>query len=135
MDILGAVITFILGGGFLSFLQYLIERRDKRKDDIKEFKKQLADVEKRLSDKIDAIEAKADERNAVNARVRILRFADETMDGRKHSKDSYDQVMHDIDDYEDYCNVHPDFKNNQTVQTVGYLKKIYAERLEKHDFL
>lgn len=135
MDILGAVITFILGGGFLSFLQFLIERRDKRKDDIKEFKKQLSDVEKRLSDKIDAIEAKADERNAVNARVRILRFADETMDGRKHSKDSYDQVMHDIDDYEEYCEIHPDFKNNQTIQTVGYLKKIYAERLEKHDFL
>ena len=135
MDILSAVITFILGGGFLSFLQFLIERKDKRKEELKELKKQLSDVEKRLSDKIDAIETKADERNAVNARVRILRFADETMDGRKHSKDSYDQVMHDIDDYEEYCEIHPDFKNNQTIQTVGYLKKIYAERLEKHDFL
>lgn len=135
MDILGAVITFILGGGFLSFLQFLIERRDKRKEEIKELKKQFADMEKRITEKIDSIEAKADERNAVNARVRILRFADETMDGRRHSKDSYDQVMHDIDDYEEYCEGHPDFRNNQTVSTVSYIKKIYAERLEKHDFL
>ena len=135
MDILGAVITFILGGGFLSFLQFLIERRDKRKEEIKELKKQFSDMEKRITEKIDSIESKADERNAVNARVRILRFADETMDGRRHSKDSFDQVMHDIDDYESYCLAFPSFKNNQTAQTVEYLKRTYADRLEKHDFL
>ena len=135
MDILGAVITFILGGGFLSFLQFLIERKDKRKEEIKELKKQLTDIEKRLSEKIDAIESKADERNAVNARVRILRFADETMCGAKRSKDSYDQLMRDVDDYEDYCLRFPSFKNNQTAQTVEYLKKEYAEKLANHDFL
>lgn len=135
MDILGAVITFILGGGFLSFLQFLIERKDKRKEEIKELKKQLTDVEKRLSEKIDAIESKADERNAVNSRVRIIRFADEILEGRAHSKEAFDQCLADADEYDDYCTSHPDFRNNKTTETEAFIKKIYAERLTKKDFL
>jgi len=135
MNIIEAVITFVLGGGFLSFIQWLIQRHDNRKDEIGKLKKYMEEMEKRLTDKITQMEEKADERNAINSRVRILRFADETQDGRRHSKDSFDQCLRDIDDYEDYCVKHPDFKNNQTVQTTAYIKRIYAERLEKHDFL
>lgn len=135
MDILSAVITFILGGGFLSFLQYLIDRHDKKKDGIKDLREFVEKMEKRLTDKITTIEYKADERAAVSSRVRILRFYDDLADGRRKSKDSYDQVMSDIDDYEDYCVTHPEFKNNQTMSTVEFIKKSYLEHLEKHDFL
>ena len=135
MDIFTAITTFILGGGFLAFLQFLIERYDKKKDGIKDLKEYVIRMEKNLGEKIDTIEAKADERNAVNSRVRILRFADETLEGRRHSKDSFDQVLRDIDDYEEYCEANPGFRNNQTVATVAYIKRVYAERLEKHDFL
>jgi len=135
MDIKTAITTFILGGGFLAFLQFLIERYDKKKDAIKELKEYVVKMEKTLGDKIDSIEAKAAERNAVSARVRILRFADEIAEGRKHSKESFDQCLSDIDEYEDYCAANPTFQNNKTVTTAAYIKRIYAERLEKHDFL
>lgn len=135
MDIITAVVTFILGGGFLSFVQWLIQRHDTRKDEIGNLKKYMVEMEKRITEKITQMEEKADERNAVNSRVRILRFADETQEGRRHSKDSFDQCLQDIDSYEDYCNRVPTFKNNQTAATVAHIKRVYAERLEKHDFL
>ena len=89
-----------------------------------------------LEKKIDSLEAKEDRRDAVNKRVRILRFEDELQTGMRHSKDSFDQVLSsDITDYESYCRSHPEFKNNQTCATVEHIKKVYAERLERRDFL
>lgn len=89
-----------------------------------------------LADKVDKLEAKEDERDIVNKRVRILRFEDELQRGQEHSKDSFDQVLSDITDYEKYCEPgrHPEFRNNQTEETVKHIKKVYAERLNKHDF-
>ena len=87
-----------------------------------------------LDRKIDTVDAKSDERFAISARVRILRFEDELQEERKHSKDSWDQVMSDIDYYEAYCGEHKDFKNNQTVATVEHIQHGYRERLEKRDF-
>ena len=89
-----------------------------------------------LAKKIDQLEAKEDERDAVNKRVRILHFEDELQRGQKHTKDSFDQVMKcDITEYNQYCEEHPHFRNEQTAQTVAHIRKVYAERLEKHDFL
>lgn len=88
-----------------------------------------------LEKKVTRMEQKQEESEAVQARVRILRFADEMQDGRKHTKEHYDQTMEDINVYEDYCREHPDFKNNIAVITIQYIKENYKERLEKHDFL
>ena len=85
--------------------------------------------------KIELVDKKSDERAAVAARVRILRFMDEMSEGRRHSKDSFDQVLADVDYYERYCKANEDFKNNQTAATVEHIKRTYAERLEKRDFL
>lgn len=131
MEILYGAASLILGGGVLAFIQFLIGRHDQKHD---KFKGVYEAIEG-LSKQIKSVADKADERNAVNSRVRILRFADEMMEGKKHSKDSWDQVMSDITDYEKYCDAHPDFRNGQTAATVEYLKKNYIERLEKHDFL
>lgn len=91
----------------------------------------IDDLEKRMQE----VDLKNDRRDAINHRVRILRFGDEILEGRKHSKDSYDQVLTDITDYNAYCDKHPEFKNDQTVATVEHIRKCYAVRLEKHDFL
>ena len=121
----------LLGGSFLAFLQFLITRHDNKKDKFKEIEKTLNDIIlaiKKLDDK-------GDEREAINKRVRILRFEDELQEGRSHSKDSFDQVLSDISGYNSYCDKHPEFKNEQTVATVEHIKQVYRERLEKHDFL
>ena len=87
-----------------------------------------------LEQKIDSVDQKGDQRNAVSTRVRILRFNDELQEERRHSKDSFDQVLSDISEYNRYCDEHPAFKNNQTEATVRYICRVYDERLEKHDF-
>ena len=141
MDVFTTLIGVLLGGGVLAFIQFLITRHDSKHDKMEEVTKSIRalseDMKERfdvLDRKIDTVDAKGDERYAVSSRVRILRFEDELQDKRKHSKDSWDQAMSDIDYYENYCQAHPKFKNNQTVATVEHIKNGYSERLEKRDF-
>jgi len=121
----------LFGGGLVSLLTFLIQRHDSRKDKQDSI---LAEIAK-LSKEIKRIDEKSDMRAAVSARVRILRFADEMREGRKHSKDAWDQTLHDADEYEDYSGTHPKFPNNITTATIDYIKSNYRERLEKNDFL
>ena len=141
MGIVTGIASILVGGGLFAFIQFLINRHDSRNDKNKEILKAISDLDakveerfKALDEKIDLVDAKGDERNAVSSRVRILRFADEMQEDRKHSKDSWDQCLSDVTEYERYCEDHPKFKNGQTAATVSYIKRIYEERLEKHDF-
>ena len=141
MDIFLTILGVVLGGGILAFIQFLITRHDNKHDKVAEVNKSIQalskDVKERfdvLDRKIDMVNAKGDERFAVSSRVRILRFEDELQEERKHSKDSWDQAMSDIDYYETYCNSHPEFRNNQTVATVEHIKHGYNERLTKRDW-
>ena len=141
MEIFTTLVGFLLGGGVLAFIQFLITRHDSKHDKMEEVTKSIRalseDIKERfdvLDRKIDTVNAKGDERFAVSSRVRILRFEDELQEKRKHSKDSWDQAMSDIDYYENYCQAHPKFKNNQTVATVEHIKHGYSERLEKRDW-
>ena len=141
MDLFTTLVGVLLGGGVLAFVQFLIQRNDSKHDKMEEVSKSIRalseDIKERfdvLDRKIDTVNAKGDERFAVSSRVRILRFEDELQEKRKHSKDSWDQAMSDIDYYENYCQAHPKFKNNQTVATVEHIKHGYSERLEKRDW-
>lgn len=141
MDILMTIISILVGGGILAFIQFLITRHDGKHDKMEEVNRSIQtlseEVKERfdvLDHKIDTVDAKGDERFAISSRVRILRFEDELQEKRKHSKDSWDQAMADIDYYENYCQAHPKFKNNQTVATVEHIKHGYGERLEKKDW-
>lgn len=88
-----------------------------------------------LKDKVDEAEDKADMDRAIIARVRILRFNDEILRPMRHSKESFDQALEDIDNYEKYCYAHPDFKNNKTVLSIKNIKRVYDKQLKTHDFL
>lgn len=72
---------------------------------------------------------------AITARRCILNFNGELLEGRKHTKESFDQVLSDIDSYELYCRNHPEFKNNQTVLSTEHIKRIYMQCEEKGTFL
>ncbi len=132
MELVITVIVAVIGSNALwGFIQFLMERKDKKDD----CSKKIMDMIEKLDKKIDKIDKEAQEREAITARVRILKFMDELLEGRKHTKDSYDQVMTDITNYEKYCKENPNFKNNQTASTIEYINRNYQERLEKHDFL
>lgn len=89
---------------------------------------------KKLDEKIDKLDNELSERGAIACRVRILKFMDEILEGWNHSFDSYTQVLQDITNYINYCDLHPKFKNHQTEATIEYIKNDYQEHLEKNDF-
>lgn len=91
----------------------------------------MTQMEKRL----DKMEADTEERDAKNARTRILRFGDECRRNVRHSQEHFDQVIEDIDNYEEYCAQHPDFKNNKAALTSARIKEAYQRCQKENDFL
>ena len=93
---------------------------------------------KELIDKMDTIDKKVnalEKADAVDCRVRILTFADEIRRGVRHSKETFDQSLSDIDVYERYCAEHPDFLNNRTVAAKAKILEAYSKCMDDNDFL
>lgn len=76
-----------------------------------------------------------EEERVRNARQRILRFNDELLFRTKHSKEHYDDVLEDIDKYEEYCINHPEYKNNKANRAIENIRNEYDSHLQNHDFL
>lgn len=126
------IVFAIIGSSALfSFIQYLLSRRDNKKN-----------IEKKLGDKIDGVSEEVknvsvdirevserlEEHKATLARTHILRFADEQRSGTiHHSKEYFEQQILDIDTYEKYCDAHPEFKNGLTVMASKYIKDEYKK--------
>ena len=109
----------------------IFERLDRNEERTIEVKH---DVDE-LKTYIKYVDSKIDEDRATTARVRILRFNDELLEEKSHSKEAYDQVLVDIDAYDLYCDQHPEFKNNKTKMSAANIIASYETRLKKHDFL
>lgn len=99
--------------------------RDSAQAQNEETQKQIADVRTTLGAHI-----KEDEDDkARNARYRILRFYDEVCEGRRHSESHFEDILDDIDRYEQYCQAHPDYKNSRGHVAMKNIKLTY-ERLK-----
>ena len=99
-------------------------------------------INKEMMDKLESLDKEMKQlrdatalESALNCRVRIIHFGDETLHGQKHTKEHFDQILRDIDKYEHYCNTHPEFENNVAVLTSARIKEIYQKRLADGDFL
>ena len=93
---------------------------------------------KELMDKVNLLEVNVralEQADVVACRVRILTFADEIRRGVRHSKETFDQVLSDIDSYERYCAEHPAFMNNKTVAAKAKILELYSECIDKNNFL
>jgi len=66
---------------------------------------------------------------ARNARYRILRFYDEICEGRRHSESHFEDILDDIDRYEQYCHAHPAYKNSRGHVAMKNIQLTY-ERLK-----
>lgn len=121
MDLLNS----FLGGGVVAaallFIQFLINRHDARDKAIICIKKKLIEIE-----------ALQRETRARSARSQILRFADELYNGTYHSKEYFDQILEEIDDYDEYCAANPLFKNSKTVHASSIIKETYDKLYKEH---
>ena len=94
----------------------------------------LAQV-KQLTAEVDTLKKEEELERARQARQRILRFNDEILFNKRHSKEHFDEILDDIDTYEDYCNAHEDYENNKAVLAISTIREVYKECLRDHDFL
>ena len=76
-----------------------------------------------------------DARNADFHRSKILRFNNELLRDIPHTQEDFIEILHEIDLYEKYCDTHPEYENNRATHAVANIKRVYDERLVKHDFL
>lgn len=75
------------------------------------------------------------QRDAEDARSRILQFADECRRNIRHSEEFFIQINADIAFYDTYCKAHQDFKNQRTAASEKIISKAYQHCLETDDFL
>ena len=107
---LGRIIGKLINGEVL-------EKVDQINDDLKDFRSQQDVV------------------NIRQARQRILRFCDEILFKKRHSKEHFDEILEDIDLYETYCREHTDYKNNKAELAIATIREVYTQCLKTHDFL
>ena len=96
---------------------------------------ELIEKVEQMDTEIKQIYHDAGERRAKDARARILRFGDEVFHGVHHSKEHFDDVLHDITEYENYCEAHPEFENDRMQLTSQKIKDTYKKCWEEHSFL
>lgn len=130
-DIKEIIVTVLLSGAFFSFLQFLITRRDNKKNVKDELEKKIsvgftevkADIKEVKSD-VKEVSERLEEHKATLARTHILRFADELHTGT-HSKEYFEQQLKDIDTYNEYCKSHPNFANGLTKMASSFIQDEY----------
>ena len=133
-NVLIAIIT-TFGGALVGSVMTLIQSVRLSKKKRAEERKDLFDRLDRIEDKLDKHIAEDSRDNADESRMRILQFGDEVKSGVRHSEESWNAALHNIDKYEKYCADHENYANSKAVGTIAYLKQLYQERLEKNDFL
>ena len=125
---MNTVIGFLVGGSFLTFVQYMINRHDRKKDK----NNAVLSAINTLSDRVEKIENSLDERDAVLARTHILRFSDELYNGVKHSQEYFQQQLDDIETYNQFCAGHPKFANGRTKAAAKYIESEYDRLFKAH---
>lgn len=90
-----------------------------------------------VSADLQAFRYKMEERDAELCRTRILRFGDELLHQPEvlHTQEHFEQILEDIDVYENYCKDHPKYKNNKAVVTIMKIKRTYEKCMYKNTFL
>lgn len=76
-----------------------------------------------------------DKRNADMHRWRILDFNNELLQDVPHTREDFIDILAEIDEYEDFCKSHPDYKNNRAAHAISNIGRVYDDRLKKHDFI
>ena len=148
MEPIFTFIGILLGGGILTFIQFLISRSDNKdekenevlkkldenKGDIQETQKEIKSVWKFIKDMNNEINERELKRDAMSARNHILRFNDELIENKDHSHEYFLNILDDIRDYDEYCETHPNFPNGRTIQASENIKKTYNRLFEKMKF-
>lgn len=104
-------------------------------DEVMERVQELKSIVNELQTEVQRIQKEEELERARQARQRILRFNDEILFEKRHSKEHFDEILDDINTYEEYCRTHEDYENNKAVLAIATIKEVYRDCLKTHDFL
>lgn len=128
-------ITIADVGMFVTFLVALISGIAFLKKNLKDWvqsavKDDFGSLNKRMNTLQGSIETIQEDRlrdKADEARRQILLFNDELLRGVKHSKEHFDNVLLDVNEYTKYCKKHDgDYENAKCVLAIAEIKRCYA---------
>jgi predicted PolB exonuclease-like 3'-5' exonuclease len=133
------LLAAIAAPGFWEVIKTMIDKLLQRKRvTIEQISEKLDAQGKKLNSLEEAFNKKNTEdleKEAKAARRRILRTDDEIRIGVKHSKDYFDDVLRDIDSYEEYCDDHPHFKNKCAESAINNVLACYETCKADNSFL
>ena len=75
------------------------------------------------------------EDKALDARRRILQFADEIRRKVRHSEEHFNNAFEDIDYYKTYCHEHTEFENDKARISIKIIEETYERCTREDDFL
>ena len=120
----------------------IVANRKKTQSSIDEMQNKLIEdinqtrtVVKNVQTKMDEHLVEEEEHRAKQARYRILRFYDELCEGRRHSESHFEDILDDVDFYENYAASHPGFKNSRGKEAMEYIRETYHKVKTKGGFL
>lgn len=120
-----------LVGAVLLFIQFLINRSDKKKEKHDELLIKMDEFSRLLNQ----FNLRMDQDNTDDARRRILVFDDELRRNMGHSEESYNQILDDIKKYERYCKNHDDYQNSKAVAAISNIKETYVQVKKNNSFI
>ena len=103
------------------------------KDDVSDLKENLIELDNKMTES----NRRDEEERAKTARQNILVFDDELLfhSDIRHTKERFDNVLEQIDYYEQYCKDHEEFKNNKAMFAIKHIKSTYDYCMSKRTFL
>ena len=126
------ILAALASSGLFSLIQFLIKRHDDKKGKTAELEKKIDGIQK----DIDNLRSEIKKNDALQARRRILRFNDELLNGVKHSKEAFDDIIEeDLDLYDKFTKTHPDFVNNKCTLAAQHIKDTYLKCEKEASFL
>lgn len=137
MEWLQIVLSFLSSiiVAFIAIIPSIRTNRKKTDEAVKESKEAAKKDMERMQATLDAHIREDEDERARSQRYRILRFYDEMCEKRDHSESHFEDILDDIDNYEKYCEGHPDFKNNRGKVAMEYIKASYHAIKSRGGFL
>lgn len=120
---------------FVSILTLFMNRKwqkeDRTTDRLTELSEQIDDLQDTLDSHITADA----EKDAKQARRRIIVFSDECRRGMLHSSEHFDSILDDITFYRQYCDDHPKFRNEKAAHSIKYIDDVYDKTKRENAFI
>lgn len=131
MEIICGLLGGTLVAAILTFVQFLINRNDKKESEKNEILKAIGSLKQSLED----FKEKREQDKAEEARERILMFDDEIRRGLGHSSESFDQILKNINLYTSYCKSHENYENNKAVSAIENINTVYNKVKAENSFI